>query len=118
MSAIRDALRDLPETAFADLFESEGAYLLRIDLPGATAETVDVSVADGRIVIEARRRKDVPDGFQYLSEERSLFLDAEIPVPCEANPHDTTAHVDRGVLTLSIPKRTSGDETTIPVEGR
>ena len=118
MLALRDALRDLPEAVFADLLESEGAYLLQIDLPGATTETVDVSATPDRIQIEARRTKTVPDGFQYISEQRSLFLDVELPVPHRASATEMQASMERGVLTLQIPKRSATTETAIPVEER
>jgi HSP20 family protein len=116
MSALRDALRDLPEAVFADLLESEDAYLLVVDLPGTRAETVDVSATSGRIEIEALREKDVPEGFSYESEKRSLFLDAELPVPDDASPHEATATVDHGVLELRLPKGPAETATTIPVE--
>jgi HSP20 family protein len=116
MSALRDALRDLPEAVFADLLESEDAYLLVVDLPGTTAETVDVNATSGRIQVEALREKEVPEGFSYESEERSLFLDADLPVPDDANPHEAAATVDRGVLELSLPKGAAETGTTIAVE--
>lgn len=116
MSALRNALRDLPEAVFADLLESEDAYLLVVDLPGTTAETVDVSATSGRIQIEALRRKDVPEGFSYESEQRSLFLDADIPLPGDAKAHEATATVDRGVLELRLPKGDEETTTTIAVE--
>ena len=118
MSVLRDALRDLPEAVFADLLESEEAYLLVVDLPGTTAETVEVSAASGRIQIEGLREKSVPEGFSYVSEERSLFLDADLPVPGDADIDDATATVERGVLELHIPKRAGGADpgTTIAVE--
>jgi HSP20 family protein len=116
MSALRDALRDLPEAVFADLLESEDAYLLVVDLPGTTSETVDVSVRSGRIEVEALREKELPEGFSYKSEQRSLFLDADLPVPADANAHEATASVDRGVLELRLPKGTEERVTTITVE--
>jgi len=118
MSALRDALRDLPEAVFADLLESEDAYLLVVDLPGATAETVTVSAAARRIHIEARRAKEIPDGFEYTAEERSLFLDADLPVPGDADVEDASATVARGVLELHLPKHTDEPDTgtTIAVE--
>jgi HSP20 family protein len=117
MSALRDALRDLPEAVFADLLESEDAYLLVVDLPGTTAETVDVSATSGRIQIEALREKAVPEGFSYESEQRSLFLDADIPVPGDASASEATATVDNGVLELHVP-RDEETATTIEVEDK
>ena len=81
MSALREALGNLPEAVFADLLESDEAYRVVLDLPGVTADTVDVTAEGGRLRIEARRDKDVPTAFRYVTEERSLFLDTELPLP-------------------------------------
>ncbi|QCJ46272.1 MULTISPECIES: Hsp20/alpha crystallin family protein [Haloprofundus] len=115
MSALRDSLRELPKAVFADLLESDEAYLLVVDLPGVTAETADVRFEDGRIVIEARREKSLPQEFRYLREDRSLFLDAELPLPPDASGDGAEASMDRGVLELRLPKRTAAPERSIPI---
>ncbi|MFW6317213.1 MAG: Hsp20/alpha crystallin family protein [Halorubrum sp.] len=116
MSALRDALRDLPDAVFADLLESDDGYVLVVDLPGATAETTEVLVEDGRIDIEGRREKAVPDGFEYVREDRPLFLDAELPLPSDADGASADAEIDRGVLEISVPKREREVSRTIPVD--
>ncbi|WP_430503774.1 Hsp20/alpha crystallin family protein [Haloparvum sp. PAK95] len=110
MSALRDALRDLPDAVFADLLESDDEYVLVIDLPGATSDTTDLVADEGRVTIEARREKETPEGFRYVREDRPLFLDAELPLPPDALGDEADAEMDRGVLELTIPKR--GDEST------
>jgi HSP20 family molecular chaperone IbpA len=112
---LREALGELPETVFADLLESDDAYLLVIDLPGAAADTVDLHLEDGRLRIEARRRKDVPREFRYVTEERSLFLDAELPLPSDVSGADAEASVEKGVLTIRLPKSTDESGQHIPV---
>lgn len=112
---LREALGELPETVFADLLESDDAYLLVIDLPGATAETVEVTLDDGRLRIEARREKAFPTEFQYVSEERALFLDAELPLPPDATGADADGTMEKGVLTISLPKSTDDGGRRIPV---
>lgn len=115
MPGLRDALRDLPEAVFADILESDEAYLLVLDLPGATADTVDVTVENGHLQIEARRQKDVSRDYRFLSEDRSLFLDVDIPLPPDAAGHEAEGSVDRGTLELHVPKQSAASETTIPV---
>ncbi|MEF8757548.1 MAG: Hsp20/alpha crystallin family protein [Halobacteriales archaeon] len=115
MSALRDALRDLPDSIFADLLESDDAYLVIVDLPGATGDSTDVSVEDGRVHIEASREKDVPREFRYVREERQLFLDAELPLPPDASDREAEATVERGVLELRLPKR-SATGTTVEID--
>ncbi|WP_458187519.1 Hsp20/alpha crystallin family protein [Haladaptatus sp. NG-WS-4] len=118
MSALRDALRELPDAVFADLLESDDAYLLVVDMPGVTEETIDIDVTNGRLQIEARREKEVPREFNYLNEERSLFLDAELPLPPDAAGAGGGATIARGVLEITLPKQSSAPEQSIPIEGR
>jgi len=115
MSALREAFADLPDAVFADLLESDDGYVLVVDLPGVTADTLDVVARDGRVSIEARREKDVAAEYRYEREGRSLFLDADLPLPPDADPEHAEGELARGVLELAIPKRTRGDETHIEI---
>jgi HSP20 family molecular chaperone IbpA len=115
MSALRDALRRLPDPVFADVLESDAAYLLVLDLPGATRDTVDIRVEDRRLSVEARREKDVPEGFAYRREDRPLFLDVEVPLPPDADDEAAEASMDRGVLEVRFPKA-ADSARSIPVE--
>ncbi|AGB37809.1 Hsp20/alpha crystallin family protein [Natronococcus occultus] len=117
MSTLRDALRDLSEDVFFDLLESDDAYLLVLDVPGATAESVEVTVADGTVVVEARRQKLDDGEYRYLEENRPLLVDLELPLPDDA-AGETAVTVERGVLELTVPKRPSGGETPLDVADR
>jgi HSP20 family protein len=112
---LREALGELPEAVFADLLESDDAYLLVVDLPGATADTVDVTLDDNRLRIEARREKSLPTAFRYVTEERSLFLDAELPLPPDVSGADADGDIEKGVLTLQLPKSTEESGQRIPI---
>ncbi|SHG79322.1 Hsp20/alpha crystallin family protein [Halobaculum gomorrense] len=115
MSKLREALRDLPEPVFADLLESDDAYMLVVDLPGASAETTDVSLERGRLHIEARREKAPESEFSYIEEDRPLFLDAEVPLPPDATHEGSDAEMDGGVLSVRLPKRAAAPEHEITV---
>ncbi|MWV40513.1 MULTISPECIES: Hsp20/alpha crystallin family protein [Natrialba] len=114
MSALRDALRDLSEDVFFDLLESEDAYLVVLDVPGITADSLEVSVENRRLTVDAHREKDLPGEFRYLEENRSLFVDVDLPLPRDARGGETDVAVERGVLEVTIPKCES-PETTIDV---
>ncbi|PSP27257.1 molecular chaperone Hsp20 [Halobacteriales archaeon QH_2_65_14] len=115
MSTFREALRELPDAIFADLLGSDDAYLLVVDLPGATAETVDASVENGRLSIEAGREPDVPADFQVVSEGRESTLSVDVPLPVEVTGEGAEATMDRGVLEVRLPKASAESGTTIPV---
>lgn len=116
MSALREAIRELPGGAFADLLVSDDAYLLVVDLPGAVAGTTTITAKEGRLHIEARREKDVPDEFSYRREDRPLFLDVDLPLPRDATGGEARAKMDRGILELTLPKRATAESTDITIE--
>lgn len=116
MQPIREALRNLPDAVFADLLESSDAYLLVLDLPGVKKEGVTVNAYERRLEIEASREKTVPRGFEYLDEERSLFLDTTVPLPMDAVAEDATATLEDGVLEITIPRAEHAGRD-IPIEG-
>jgi HSP20 family molecular chaperone IbpA len=115
MSRLRDALGNLPGAVFADLLESDEAYLLVMDLPGVSSETVDVEVVNNRLTIEGRREKDVPEGFRYAREERSVFLDVDLPLPPDARQDGASARIESGVLEVRLPKA-AATARDIPLE--
>ncbi|MFB6162908.1 MAG: Hsp20/alpha crystallin family protein [Halococcoides sp.] len=113
MTALEDALAEL-DGVFADLLESESAYCLRIDVPGATPDSTAVRAGDGRLSIEAHRQKNPPAEYDYVEEHRQMILDVDLPLPAIVDPDDAEASVDRGVLELHLPKRhTDGVEISI-----
>jgi HSP20 family molecular chaperone IbpA len=116
MSPLRDALGELPDAVFGDLLESDDAYLVVLDVPGVTADTAEIRAESGRLVIEARRAKSVPTEFQYRREDRPLFLDAELPLPRDADGEEATAEIDNGVLEITLPKATDSDGQPIPID--
>ena len=115
MSALRAALQDLSDDVFFDLLESEDAYLLVLDVPGVAADSLELAVDEGRISIEAHREKEPDEDYQYLEENRSLFLDVDLPLPADAVGAESEAVVERGVLELTLPKTSATGETTIDV---
>lgn len=114
MTPMRDALRDLPGAAFADLLESDDAYLVVVDVPGATADRTDVRAQGRRLQVTIDRTDDHPDEFEYRREGRDRELTWELPLPPDVDPGAATASVDRGVLELELPR--TDRETTIPIE--
>lgn len=117
MSALREAMSDLPDAVFVDLLESDSSYLLVVDLPGVTSDTLDVTAEGGQLTIEARREKPHSPKYRFREEDRSLFLDATIPLPPDTADSDASASIDRGVLEVTVPKRERGAGTTIEIDG-
>ena len=116
MEALRDALSTLPDPVFADLLESSAAYRLILDVPGVTEAGLTVDATERTLSIQGHRERSVPEGFAYHEDARSTVLEATIPMPPDANPTAATASLEKGVLTIDVP-RDEREGHTIPIEG-
>ena len=87
----------------ADVLESEDAYLVVFDAPGATATDVQVRSVDDRIEVRIDRFRDFYDGFEMVYPGRGLSLDGRA-----ALPDDAVVDADRATATL-------GDDGTLQV---
>jgi HSP20 family protein len=115
MSGLPTALADLPDPVFADLYESAQAYLLVIDIPGVSSETLTVRTEGTHLHIEARREKNLPMAFRYRREDRPVFIDADLPLPPDVSESGAEATLEQGTFTLTLPKREASGETQIPI---
>jgi HSP20 family protein len=86
----------------------EGKILrVSVELPGMEREDLTVSVEDGALVLRGEKKQDVrseEDGCYRLERAYGAFT-RTIPMPENADPERALAKFDRGVLTLTVPKR-------------
>ena len=100
-----------------DLLESEDAYLVVFDAPGATSSDVEVRLHDGAVHVRVDRFREYYEGFDMRFPGRGLALDgrAELPADAGVEPDGATATLtDSGSLQVRLPK--SGEISTIDVE--
>lgn len=92
----------------ADLLESDDAYLVVFDAPGATGSDVQVRYADGGVLVRIDRFRDFHEGFEMLFPGRGLSLDGRADLPADAvvNAEAATATLtENGTLRVRVPKR-------------
>jgi HSP20 family molecular chaperone IbpA len=102
----------------ADLLESDDAYLVVFDAPGATASDIQVRYVDDRVEIRIDRFRDFHDGFDMRFPGRGLALDGSLTLPedahVDADAASATLKAD-GTLHVTVPK--VAEETDAEVEG-
>ncbi|WP_435063170.1 Hsp20/alpha crystallin family protein [Halobaculum sp. EA56] len=94
-----------------DLLESEDAYLVVFDAPGAERSDVQVRFNEGAVEVRIDRFRDFRDGFEMRFPGRGLALDgrAELPPGAAVAPEDATSTLaGNGTLRVRIPKREDG----------
>jgi len=92
----------------ADVLESDDAYLVVVDVPGATAEGVDVRYVEDSVVVTVDRAREPHPGFEMQFPGRSDRLSADVELPADAvvEPEAATAELRAdGTLYVTLPKR-------------
>jgi HSP20 family protein len=91
-----------------DVNESEKAYTVKADMPGARKEDVKVSIENQRVSIEAevRREEEKQAGENVFVAERTVrkYLRSFL-LPTEIDEGAADARMEDGVLTLALPKK-------------
>ena len=104
MPALRDALRELSSDVYYDLAESESAYHLDVDVPGASPESVDVTIDDGTLVVSAVSEATAPAGYETVESGRSTSREFRLTLPDDVTGETVETSVARGVLSIRLEK--------------
>jgi HSP20 family protein len=89
----------MPMTAYRD----NGSFVVHLDLPGASANSIDLTVEQNVLTIHAERKPPAGDAERVVDERsygvfsRQLFLGETL------DADQLTANYEAGVLTLRIP---------------
>jgi HSP20 family protein len=100
-----------------DVRETEGTFLVTVDLPGMEPEQVEVTFEDGLLTIRGQREFSSEEKEeQYHRIERSYGSFARsVRLPRTADTERIQASFDKGVLTVEVPKRDEAKPRTIEV---
>jgi HSP20 family protein len=91
----------------ADITEHPDAYEIQIDVPGITAESLQVEIRDQSLVVRGKKERlatePPPDRFSLMERYMGVFV-MEFEVPEAVNPTQGTAYLQQGVLRITLPK--------------
>lgn len=99
-----------------DVSESDKAYRIDADLPGATREDIEVSVDGNTISISAeiKRAAACKENEKKICSERSCGkVRRSFSLPAEVDGGKTEAVFENGVLTVTLPKKSDAQARRI-----
>jgi len=100
-----------------DFTETEKAVVVKADLPGVAPENVEVTFADGLLKLHGEKKeekKEEKEGFRRVERFTGEFY-RELPMPAGVDPDKILATVDKGVLTITVPKKEEAKDRKIKI---
>jgi HSP20 family protein len=98
-----------------DVFERDGALVMRADLPGLTKDDVTIEVTEDAIRVAGERKKEIEEekeGVYRLERAYGRFYRA-VPLPDGVKPEDVKATFTNGVLEVTAPLPPAKSEASV-----
>jgi HSP20 family protein len=87
-----------------DVYTKDNALVVEAHLPNFEQEDVNVEVENGTLVVSAERHEKEEDkDKQYVVRESSSSFYRRIALPERADAENVEAHLEEGVLNVSVP---------------
>ena len=104
-------------TPAADVWETESAYRIDLEIPSVPAEAVEVSLDDGVLVMSGERsRAERAEGERnHRLERRAGKFSRRFKLPEDADAQAISARVVNGVLEVTVGKREESKPRRIEV---
>jgi HSP20 family molecular chaperone IbpA len=99
-----------------DILESEDAYIIVADVPGASEESIDIQLEKGVLTLDARTAADESQPQPIYAEYRSGGYHREFRISEDIDPDGVSAKMKDGVLELRLPKSASSRPRRITVQ--
>ena len=90
-----------------DMRETDTAIEIQAELPGVTEKDIEVQLADGILTLKGEKkqeREEKEKGYYLMERAYGSFL-RQIPIPIEVEEDKVEAKFDKGVLTITLPKK-------------
>lgn len=87
-----------------DVYTKDNALIVEAHLPNFEQKDVNIQVDEGALVISAERHEKEEDkGKKYVVRESSSSFYRRVTLPTRADGDKIEAHLDDGVLKISVP---------------
>jgi HSP20 family protein len=102
-----------------EVIEREGEFVVRAELPGIALEDVEVAVIGNALQIkgEKKEEKEESDENTYVCERSYGSFVRTIPIPAAVNEDKIEAKLEKGVLTISLPKTEKAKPKKVEIKG-
>ena len=101
-----------------DAYRQGDNFYVHFDLPGVSAESIELTVEQNVLTVRAERKPEQPDGAEMLVAERPAgIFTRQVFLGDTLDADHISADYNAGVLTLSIPVHEQAKPRSIAVTG-
>src|SRR5271169_3398193 len=110
----------LTTTSFAppvDIYEDEHNITLKLEVPGIDEKDIDVRVENTTLTVHGERKiekEEKEENFRRVERQYGEFT-RSFTLPNSVDPGQVTAHYDKGVLKITLPKKAEAKPKQIKV---
>ena len=103
-----------------DVTETDAAVEVTAEVPGMTAENLDVSVTEDSLVLRGEKKEVTEEKGKvaHRIERRYGWFERTVPLPAEVDPAKVSAECKEGILHVTLPKRPAAEAKRKKIEVR
>jgi HSP20 family protein len=99
-----------------DIEEQDDAYLIEAEIPGVEREDIDVEIMGNELVVSGDVKKRERSGILRRRTRRVGRFELRVLLPDRVESNGVSAHLDKGVLTVRVPKSEAAQRRRVEVE--
>src|SRR5579872_2404931 len=110
----------LSTTAFlplTDVYEDENHITLKLEVPGIDEKDLDIRVENNTLIVRGERKfekEEKEENFRRLERQYGSFV-RSFSLPNTVDPENINANYEKGVLSITMPKRAEAKPKQIQV---
>ena len=101
----------------ADVYEDENHVTLKLEVPGIEEKDLDIRVENNTLIIKGERKfekEEKEENFRRMERQYGTFV-RSFGLPSTVDSDNIHANYDKGVLTITMPKRAEAKPKQIQV---
>ena len=99
-----------------NLWEQKDELVAELEVPGVTADQIDVSVIGGELSVQIQRQDQIQEGATCHRRERPVGTTTRVlRLPADVDGDNVQAVIKDGVLTITLPKAEAAKPRKIKV---
>ena len=103
-----------------DVYERGDMFVVKAELPGISEDAIDVSVAEGDLMIRGEKRieTEIKEEDYYRCERTYGSFFRSVPLPANVDAEKVEASFENGVLEVTIPRMAEAKPKKVKVAAR